>query len=89
MNTGRSVQAPGAEPGSNLLVRLVLAVLAVLAAFPTTAAPATRIVSESLHDNSEVPPPDAAAWSPQLHEIELSNVKKCAEPHTDTTEHGT
>ncbi|MBK7473819.1 MAG: sensor histidine kinase [Betaproteobacteria bacterium] len=65
MNTGRSVQAPGAEPGSNLLVRLVLAVLAVLAAFPTTAAPATRIVSESLHDNSEVPPPDAAAWSPQ------------------------
>ena len=44
---------------------LVLAVLAVFAAFPATAAPATRIVSESLHDNSEVPPPDAAAWSPQ------------------------
>ena len=65
LNNGRSVQTSSAKRGSSLFVLLVLTVLAVFAAIPAAAAPATQIASESLHDNSELPPPDAAAWNPQ------------------------
>ena len=51
-----------------IVARLVcIALLAVSAciASPALAAHATRVAAESLHDSSDVPPPDAAAWTPQ------------------------
>lgn len=44
---------------------MALALFALLVVPAAQAATATQISAESLHDNSEVPPPDAAAWAQQ------------------------
>ena len=44
---------------------VAFALLALLVVPSVAAAPAMQVTSESLHDNSEVPPPDAAAWGRQ------------------------
>jgi signal transduction histidine kinase len=47
------------------IVCMALALFPLLVVHAATAAPAAQISAESLHDNSEVPPPDAAAWTQQ------------------------
>jgi signal transduction histidine kinase len=44
---------------------LALALAWLIAELPAHAAAAILVSAESLHDNSDTPPPDAAAWSPQ------------------------
>lgn len=53
-----------ASRAAAVCVAYVLAVVALVVA-PTHASSPAPITVESLHDNSDVPPPDAAAWVPQ------------------------
>ena len=61
--------AANSSPVPGLLRRCFPAMLAVLSlacvAETTWAAPVTLVDTVSLHDNSDQPPPDAAAWQPQ------------------------
>jgi hypothetical protein len=47
------------------IASLALALAALIAWSPSLAAPVSLVSAESLHDNSDAPPPDAAAWTPQ------------------------
>jgi signal transduction histidine kinase len=49
---------------------------ALCAVPPVLAAEVTRIAAESLHDNSDVPPPDAAAWVPQTFPDNWSQTRR-------------
>lgn len=57
-----------ASPQSVLcrIMRLAVALAMVVNCASAVAAPLASDGFESLHDNSDVPPPDAAAWTPQL-----------------------
>jgi signal transduction histidine kinase len=65
LNIGRGMQLCYAMRRLWRIVCMVLALFPLLVVHAATAAPATQISAESLHDNSEVPPPDAAAWTQQ------------------------
>jgi signal transduction histidine kinase len=65
LNTVRDMHNCSAMRHLRRIVYIALALSPLLVAHASTAAPATQISAESLHDNSEVPPPDAAAWIPQ------------------------
>ena len=47
------------------ILPLVVALVAVVTCPAAAAAPLATVRFESLHDNSDVPPPDAASWVPQ------------------------
>ena len=65
MNTGRSLHIRYVMRRLRGIACVALAVFALLVVPAAQAAPATQISAASLHDNSEVPPPDAAAWAQQ------------------------
>jgi len=69
LNTVRRLHTPVHRRPARVAVAAVLAAIAALLwliAPHVLATPATEISAESLHDNSETPPPDAAAWTAQV-----------------------
>ena len=65
LNIGRALHHASALLRVHTMIVLAFALLLPFATGRTYAAPAVQLSAESLHDNSEVPPPDAAAWTPQ------------------------